>query len=774
MLSSECSLTFLRASGTSWRMAYRFRTSEAPERLVGTPGTAGARTEIAELTFSLKVKPQEGKPFLKAWIGSREVKLGGAFMVKDVHPLTDSDGWSWSFELETSAPAMLVIDVATVRMVISAAGKKTRHSGSEVLRTDSFWLGSVNLIPNQRIGVSDPPRLNLALTQAWVPISPLSPDASLEGKVQAMLEHLWQRLQGGLSDAWAHAERQRGEAPLSERSEAPEDDAEAARNLDEEWARAIAEVLTQTPYCAPGQVYLSGHADDPVLLNWFQDDENPSYPLLMACQQLCTAALISRGYYFQFSSPQNPQGTKTVSADNVGTSTSGTEPGKSSRGSQTVSAINAGPSTSGTVKNMGGRWLIDLSGTRPLPSSAQIPTAGVDTALKNPFSLMSLQSNDLEGPIAFGPCSLFVFAAGDNIVDPKSKTLAHVAFVIRTENIHPEIKRFQFFDTGGMRTSGRDAGLMLARNAQKILPPGCGEEPWISGQEKSFDFWGGGSPFCGVGLMPVLKRETIRASIDRTRRARPLGLVRVFLVKRTTAGPGHRITDEAFVQQQLVFASPLLPMWAAAPTDNFSISRFFWSLRGMPGASELEAVVLVYIPKASLTHVLAQADRSMGTETVISALREQLKSEHQALIRQQENLASKLSASKREKALTDLKKQVDDYHGKMNSLPVGELLTEYPYRQKKEKKDHSIPRPFLMPIMELRSTEEGNAAVSYRFHPSTEVGSLSRLTKLSPGLIPFENVTFSPELSQEQVKTLTKLLPAYFRGLGAEPIQEGD
>src|SRR5690606_31563144 len=39
----------------------------------------------------------------------------------------------------------------------------------------------------------------------------------------------------------------------------------------------------------------------------------------------------------------------------------------------------------------------------------------------------------------------------------------------------------------------------------------------------------------------------------------------------------------------LLYASPLLPMWESAPTANYSISRYLWSLRDLPGRKHVQA-----------------------------------------------------------------------------------------------------------------------------------------------------------------------------------------
>jgi len=73
---------------------------------------------------------------------------------------------------------------------------------------------------------------------------------------------------------------------------------------------------------------------------------------------------------------------------------------------------------------------------------------------------------------------------------------------------------------------------------------------------------------------------------------RPLGFARVVLRERNTT---TTIKTKKQVKR-LVFATPLLLMYQPAERMNFSIARFLWSLRYLPGRDRLEALVFIYIP----------------------------------------------------------------------------------------------------------------------------------------------------------------------------------
>src|SRR5690554_3411411 len=56
----------------------------------------------------------------------------------------------------------------------------------------------------------------------------------------------------------------------------------------------------------------------------------------------------------------------------------------------------------------------------------------------------------------------------------------------------------------------------------------------------------------------------------------------------------------------LLYASPLLPMWEAAPTANYSISRYLWSLRDLPGGENVQAFWFFYVPQRELAEVMLE------------------------------------------------------------------------------------------------------------------------------------------------------------------------
>ena len=70
--------------------------------------------------------------------------------------------------------------------------------------------------------------------------------------------------------------------------------------MEERWASVVTEMLMGVLYSSPGQAYQNDYNQDHLFFEKMAPATFPSegvpYPLTAACQQLCTIALISRGY----------------------------------------------------------------------------------------------------------------------------------------------------------------------------------------------------------------------------------------------------------------------------------------------------------------------------------------------------------------------------------------------------------------------------------------------------------------------------------------------
>lgn len=156
--------------------------------------------------------------------------------------------------------------------------------------------------------------------------------------------------------------------------------------------------------------------------------------------------------------------------------------------------------------------------------------------------------------------------------------LPHAAFVLRTMSSG----QFQLLDTSAMRTT----------------PPHASPFPISPGALSSgmnYDTSAADSvttdSFTHLGW--IASRTRLAAGINRLRNSRPHGLARLVLLQRRGTAPSD--TD---LSTRIQWASPVIPMWSRTSDQmNYPISRFFWSLREHPHATDFEARWLLSIPQ---------------------------------------------------------------------------------------------------------------------------------------------------------------------------------
>lgn len=118
---------------------------------------------------------------------------------------------------------------------------------------------------------------------------PIKPDNITTKDIKHILNTIWFQLRIGLLDAWTSSEG--GMTPWD------------LGGVEEEWAQLITEMLLCIPYSGPGQTYLNNNKKDGVLFRAMQRESDPLYPIVAACQQLCTMAAITRGFCFDENKP---------------------------------------------------------------------------------------------------------------------------------------------------------------------------------------------------------------------------------------------------------------------------------------------------------------------------------------------------------------------------------------------------------------------------------------------------------------------------------------
>lgn len=153
---------------------------------------------------------------------------------------------------------------------------------------DSSMARSVPVAPGARnanvisssTGPTASPRLVIALNTAPTDAG-LIPTPTGGPDIEQIFRHVAGLLKAGLDACWASADGSNGN-PNS-----PSDD-------EEMWARVVAEVLLGHKYGSPSGQY--GTFADASFFDMMLKTTDGAYPMTSACQQLCTAALVGRGF----------------------------------------------------------------------------------------------------------------------------------------------------------------------------------------------------------------------------------------------------------------------------------------------------------------------------------------------------------------------------------------------------------------------------------------------------------------------------------------------
>lgn len=204
-------------------------------------------------------------------------------------------------------------------------------------------------------------------------------------------------------------------------------------------------------------------------------------------------------------------------------------------------------------------------------------------------------------------------------VEMDQQGAAHIGFTVRVRN-----GKAQFLDTGGLNADGRDTpetAILFPQRADGLN--GGTMDDALGVNAKSL-----GSPFRGAGLFGKLQPEKANQLVKHVqtvlKRARPMGLARLYILQPGTVKTAVVGNAPTIRVSQVVYASPLKPMWdpvdnneklteeeakaASIPEErNYSLSRYAWSLRGLP--SSLQAVWVEYVPLAPVVDEMLKPGR---------------------------------------------------------------------------------------------------------------------------------------------------------------------
>lgn len=408
------------------------------------------------------------------------------------------------------------------------------------------------------------PELLVAINTCDVPPGEVVPqlDPNQASSIEAILTQLWKRLTGGLDHVWKSPDghdpewEPRPADPPPAPGAGPTDDPVA---IEEGWARWCSELMDATPYGA-ARSYRDKHLEDADFFEAFMSD-NPVAPILMACQQLCTFALLSRGYTLLEVSGKPPEKRRPP----------GGQPVKPTCG------VSAGDN--GYLGHLfEGGW--DQS-----PKHASIAQALA------------------RAPGGLTPGSIFGFKPNGE----GQKQGSHAVFVLR---IARSVSKVQFLDTGAVLTSSTGINRSSqgpANNAMKGFGGGNYDDALFDGTLRVSTRDNGVEtpvPFVGLGVLKPPPASTMAAAVTRARRARPLGIARLAIFKRP---PRNKAVED----RDILYVSPRLPMHDPTALHNFYISRYLWSLRAMPGYQNLQAIWEISIPRDDFIEGLLHPTRDV-------------------------------------------------------------------------------------------------------------------------------------------------------------------
>jgi len=129
----------------------------------------------------------------------------------------------------------------------------------------------------------------------------------------------------------------------------------------------------------------------------------------------------------------------------------------------------------------------------------------------------------------------------------------------------------------------------------------------------------GAHPFRGTGIFAPMSDAAAQLLHDQVinvlRKARPLGLAKLVVFQR----------DPPFEAKPLLprvaYSSPVLNMWHGSSTEsNYAISRYMWSLRNMPGATDMGVVWLIWNPQRDLAAAMRDATRTASAVSIAARL----------------------------------------------------------------------------------------------------------------------------------------------------------
>lgn len=418
------------------------------------------------------------------------------------------------------------------------------------------------------------PQLSVALNTSPVPPKEDVPELDVDkaATVGKILEQIHGRLVGGLGPVWEgpNGHDLEWDVPKADSKDPNADVSGASAQLvaEETWARFCSEMMLGATYGTSSFYGSKPYWKDQDFFKFFVSD-NPVVPLAMACQQLCTFALLSQGRLL----------VELTSKGNVG--------------------VSAG-------SNAYLPWLYDG------PWDKSVKYSNLAAAVKR----KALPERGLT------PGSMFGWSPGGKGQQEGS----HVVFVLR---IAASVEKVQFMDTGAVTASAQK---MVGDKLKSYSVPRSGlaedggspysmrnlgvagnyDDGLFAGQiGVTIPKTGEAIPFVGLGVHKPLSAKVIITGVSLARRARPLGVARLGIFKRPASAGGTLDPDA------VLYVSPTLQMHEG-DTDNFYISRYLWSLRAIPGYKDLQAIWQISTPLHESVNALRDPTRDVPLKTIFA------------------------------------------------------------------------------------------------------------------------------------------------------------
>ncbi|UQA57866.1 hypothetical protein [Polyangium aurulentum] len=344
-------------------------------------------------------------------------------------------------------------------------------------------------------------------------------------------------------------------------------------------------------------------------------NEDPASPMCCACQYLATFGLVTRGFRIEYAKKelQYMRGVVGLSAAPADGFSLFTAPGawfwRDDKPVTNVAAMSKESPPLATGSSYTFHTYHQLANTSVTVKVAQVPGApsaaklrlDIETATSKRKDKLKEVVKTIEANEQTKAASANASTSTVNVSWTGQPGGSHIMQVLR---VHKDKTRVQLFDANGgsQSKSAMDAekdgeGRPLGRGL--ALEPGLGTN--MDSRAYSTIYSLSAAPN-GVGIPKPA--PDLAGQIELMKKARPIGLARLVLTERR---PLNELAPE-----HVLFVSKLLRTYGDADHQNYTITRYLWSLRNTPGFSSVQPWWFIFMPLG----VLARAMWAVGARTM--------------------------------------------------------------------------------------------------------------------------------------------------------------